>query len=108
MEERHSQAQTLLAITEAVGPAAAFLARRLLEQAAREASERCRDLLWYARSFTSPRVERAALRLLDYGIQDLDALRFLLEHDLDVLVGRLDVDFDGQLRLDLRVDDPSR
>ena len=64
--------------------------------------------MWYARSFTAPRVERAALRLLDYGIQDLDALRFLLEHDLDVLVGRIDVDFDGQLRLNLTADDSSR
>jgi hypothetical protein len=108
MDEPHSQAQTLLAITEAVGSAAAFLARRLLEQTAREASQRCLDLLWYARSFTPTRVERAALRLQDYGIQDLDALRFLLEHDLDGLVGCIDVDFDGQLRLNLTADDPSR
>ena len=61
---------TLLAITEAVGPPTAYLARRLFEQAAREACQRCLPLLSYARSFSALRVERAAIRLIDHGIED--------------------------------------
>jgi hypothetical protein len=92
--------QTVLALTEALGPATAYLARRLFEQATRDACQRCLDLLCYARSFTPMRVERAALRLMDYGVQDVAALRFLLEHELDVLVHRADTELDGQLGLD--------
>jgi len=94
-------AQSVLALTQAIGPAAGFLARRLFDQAARDACQHCLDLLSYARSFTPMRVERAALRLMDYGIHDLGALRFLLEQDLDALVLRADADFDGQLPLGL-------
>lgn len=66
-----------------------------------DACLRCLDLLCFARSFTPTRVERAALRLMDYGVQDVAALRFLLEHELDVLVLRADTEFDGQLGLGL-------
>jgi len=90
---------TLLAITEAVGPATAYLARRLFEQTEREACQRCLDLISYARSFTPARVERAALRLLDHGLDDTASLRFVLEHDLDALADRPDTELDGQLRL---------
>jgi hypothetical protein len=93
--------QTVLALTEAVGPATAYLARQLFEQATRDACHCCLDLLRYARSFTPMRVERAALRLMDYGVQDVAALRFLLEHELDVLVHRADTEVDGQLGLGL-------
>jgi hypothetical protein len=92
---------TVLALTEAIGPATAFLARRLFDQANREACQRCLDLLCCARSFTPTRVERAALRLMDYGVQDVAALRFLLEHELDALVHREDTELDGQLGLGL-------
>ena len=93
--------QTLLGLTEAVGPATAYLARRLIESATRDACQRCLSLLCHARSFTPLRVERAALRLLDHGLEDLEALRFLLEQDLDTLVARVDAEFDGQLLLAL-------
>jgi len=92
-------AHSVLALTQAIGPAAGFLARQLFDQAARDACQRCLVLLSYARSFTPIRVERAALRLMDYGIHELDALRFLLEHDLDALAPRADAEFDGQLAL---------
>jgi hypothetical protein len=93
--------EALFAITEAVGPATAYLARRAFEQAAQEAGQRCLDLLSYARSFTPVRVERAALRLIDHGLDDIASLRFLLEHEMDILVPRPDAEFDGQLRLGL-------
>ena len=93
--------QTLLCLTEVIGPATACLARRLIESATRDACQRCISLLCYARWFTPVRVERAALRLLDHGLEDLEALRFLLEHDLDTLVGRVDAELDGQLLLAL-------
>ena len=96
---------TVLAITEAVGPATAYLARRLFDQATREACQRCLDLLRYARSFTPTRVERAARRLIDYGALDVASLQFILEHDLDTLVDRPDAEFDGQLRLGLTSDE---
>jgi hypothetical protein len=99
---------TVLAITEAVGPATAYLARRLFDQAAREASQSCLDLLRYARSFTPTRVERAALRLIDYGALDVASLRFILEQELDVLAGRADAELDGQLLLGLSADQLSR
>jgi len=98
---------TLLAITEAVGPATAYLARRLFEQAAREACQRCLDLISYARSFTSARVERAAIRLLDHGLDDAASLRFVLENDLDALADRPDAELDGQLRLGFGADGAS-
>ncbi len=100
MLEEHPQ-QTLLALTEAVGPATACLARRLIDSAIRDACQRCLHLLSYARWFTPARVERAALRLIAHGLEDLQSLRFLLEHDLDGLVGRTDAELDGQLRLGL-------
>ncbi len=96
---RDEPRQTVLSLTAAIGPATALLAQRLIESASREACQSCLDLLTYARWFTPPRVERAALRLMDYGIHDVASLRFLLEHDLDTLVGRTDVEFDGQLLL---------
>jgi len=90
---------TVLAITAAVGPATAYLARRLFEQTEREACHRGLDLISYARSFTSARVERAAIRLLDHGLDDAASLRFVLENDLDALADRPDAELDGQLRL---------
>jgi hypothetical protein len=93
--------QTLLSLTEAIGPATAYLARRLIESATRDACQRCLSLLCYARWFNPLRVERAALRLMDHGPEDLEALRFLLEQDLDTLVGRVDAELDGQLLLAL-------
>ena len=93
--------QTLLGLTEAIGPATAYLAQRLIESATRDACQRCFSLLCYARWFTPVRVERAALRLLDHGLEDLEASRFLLEQDLDALVGRVDAELDGQLLLPL-------
>ncbi len=91
--------QTVLALISAVGPATGDLARRLFEQAVGEACQRCLDVLCYARWFTPTRVERAALRLMDYGIHDVAALRFLLEQELDGLVHRRDAELDGQLHL---------
>ncbi len=99
--------RTLLALTEAIGPATACLARRLIDSAIQDACQRCLHLLSYARWFTPARVERAALRLIANGLQDLESLRFLLEHDLDRLVGCIDADFDGQLPLGLTHTDRS-
>jgi len=91
--------QTVLAIISAVGPATGDLARRLFEQALCEAYQRCLDVLCYARWFTPARVERAALRLMDHGVHDVAALRFLLEYELDGLVDRRDAELNGQLSL---------
>lgn len=91
--------QTVLAIISAVGPATGDLARRQFEQAMHEACQRCLDVLCYARWFTPVRVEQAALRLMDYGLHDVAALRFLLEQELDGLLVRRDAELDGQLRL---------
>ena len=96
---RDEPQQTVLSLTAAIGPATALLAQRLIESASREACLCCLDLLSYARWFTPPRVERAALRLMDYGIPDIASLRFLLVNDLDTLVGGSDIEFDGQLLL---------
>jgi len=104
----HEQHQTILALTRAVGPATAYFARQPFDQANREACQPCLDLLCYARSFTPARVERAALRLMDYGNHDVVALRFLLGHDLDVLVHRAHTQLDGQLSLDLTGTESSR
>jgi hypothetical protein len=89
--------QTLADLMQAVGPATAYFAQQLVQSALRDAWHRSLQLLDYGRSFTPVRVERAALRLIQYGVEDVDALRLLLEHDLDTLVGRTDVTFDGQL-----------
>jgi len=97
----------LLELTSAVGPATAWFARRLFEQATHEACQQCLDLLCFARWFTPARVERAVLRLMDYGVQDADSLRLLLEHDLDSLIDRSDAELDGQLRLGFTGTDPS-
>lgn len=91
--------QIILALTAAVGPATAMLARRLIDSAIRDAYQSCLDLLRFAHRFAPPRVERAALHLIDYGVQDVAALRFLLAEGLDSLTGRKDADFDGQLHL---------
>lgn len=93
--------QILLDLTAAVGPATAYLARRLFESATHDACQRCLSLLCYARWFTPVRVERAALRLLEHDVHDPQAMRFLLEQDLDTLVDRVDVELDGQLLLAL-------
>jgi len=90
-------AQTVLRLTAAIGPATGLLAQRLIITANREACQDCLQLLSYAQWFTPARVERAALRLLDYGVHDIAALRFLLANDLDTLVGRVGMEFDGQL-----------
>lgn len=99
--------QSVLALSESVGPATAYLARRLLEQATREACHRCTDLLCYARRFSPLRVERAAVRLIGHGLEDLRWLQFLLEQDLDGLVDRPDAEVDGQLSLGLAGVGPS-
>lgn len=93
--------QVILALTEAVGPATAILARRLIDSSMRDAYQSCLDLLRLAHRFAPPRVERAALRLIDYGVQDVAALRFLLAEGLDSYAGPSDADFDGQLHLRL-------
>lgn len=91
--------QTLLRLIGAIGPAAGCLAKKLIESASREACSSCLDLLSYAKWFTPSRVERAALRLTDFGIYDLPTLRFLLVNDLDGLPGPREVDLNGQLLL---------
>jgi len=91
--------QLILSLTAAVGPATAMLARRLIDSAIRDAYQSCLDLLRLAHRFAPPRVERAALHLIDYGVQDVAALRFLLAEGLDNLTGLRDADFDGQLHL---------
>ncbi len=62
----------------------------------REVPQRCLDLLCCARSFTPTPVERAALRLIDYGALDVASLRFILEQELDALADRADAELDGQ------------
>lgn len=104
---RQDPQQTVLAIISAVGPATGDLARRLFEQATHEASQRCLDVLCYARWFTPARVERAALRLMDYGVHDVAALRFLLEQELDGLFVRPDAELDGQLHLGFTAEEMS-
>ena len=89
--------QTVLQLTAAIGPATGLLAQQWIITANREACQDCLQLLSYPQCFTPARVERAALRLLDYGVQDLAALRFLLVNDLDTLVGRVGMEFDAQL-----------
>ena len=93
--------QTLLRLIAAIGPAAGYLAKKLIESASREACSSCLDLLSYANWFTPSRVERAALRLTDYGIYDVPTLRFLLVNDLDGLAGPREADLNGQLLLRL-------
>jgi hypothetical protein len=100
--------QTLLAITQAVGPATALLARRLFEQALQEACLRCLDLLCYARWFTPARVEHAALRLIDHGVHDVASLRLVLEDGLEMLRDGAGVELDGQLLLDFAANHQSR
>ena len=92
-------AQTVLRLTAAIGPATGLLAQRLIITANREACQDCLQLLSYAQWFTPARVERAALRLMDYGIYEVASLRFLLANDLDSLIGCTDKEFDGQLLL---------
>jgi len=98
MGEREAY-QTVVQLTAAVGPATGLLARRWMQSVLRDACADCRDLLHYARRFTPARVERAALRLMDYAIQDIASLRFLLDHEIDILVDRNEADLDGQLLL---------
>jgi len=89
-----------IALASAAGPFSSWLARRLWTRAAREASWDCQQLMGLAHSFSSPRLEAAIARLMYYGVEDLESVRFVLEHDLDQAVRRDDADLDGQLHLD--------
>jgi hypothetical protein len=88
-----------IALASAVGPFTSWLTQRLWKQAAREASWDCQRLLSLSRSFSSPRLEAAIARLMYYGVEDLESLRFVLEQDLDQTARRDDADLDGQLHL---------
>jgi hypothetical protein len=91
--------ESMLALASAVGPFTSWLARRLWTQAAHEASWDCQQLFGLARSFSSSRLEAAIARLMYYGVEDLGALRFVLEQNLDQATRRYDADLDGQLHL---------
>jgi hypothetical protein len=93
--------ESVIALASAVGPFSSWLAERLWTRAVREASWDCQQLLCLARSFSSLRVEAAIARLMYYGVEDLGALRFVLEQDLDKAARRCDADLDGQLHLPL-------
>jgi hypothetical protein len=91
--------ESTIALASAVGPFSSWLAGRLWKRAAREASWDCQQLIALAHSFSSPRLEAAIARLMYYGVEDLESVRFVLEQDLDQAARRDDADLDGQLHL---------
>ena len=97
--ELHDTRDLTITQASAVGPFTSWLTRRLWTRAAREASWDCQQLLGLAHSFSSPRLEAAIARLMYYGVEDLGALRFVLEQELDQVARRYDADLDGQLHL---------
>jgi hypothetical protein len=93
--------ESMRALASAVGPFTSWLSEKLWMQAMRETCWNCQQLLCLARTFSPPRLEAAIARLTFYGVEDLAALRFILEQDLDQAARRYDADLDGQLHLPL-------
>ena len=90
---------SMIVLASAVGPFTCWLAQRLWTRAAREASWDCQQLIALAHSFSPPRLEAAIARVMYYGVEDLESVRFILEQDLDQAARRDDADLYGQLHL---------
>ena len=88
-----------LALASAVGPFTAWLAERLWNHAAQQASWDCLELLSYARRYSPARLEVAVTRMMWYRAEDLASLRLVFAYDLDQLCLRSDGELEGQLEL---------
>lgn len=91
----------------AIGPNTLCFVMRLWDRAARHAYWDSLEVFQLARWYSRPRVERAARRLLNRGMQgELQTLRFVLEEELDLLTERRDAELAGQLLLPFRTRNP--
>jgi hypothetical protein len=91
----------------AVGPATVWLIDRLWNLAAQEAYWQSLEVFQFAARYSSTRVERAVIRLMDREQAGLNQLRFILAQELDRLSERREADLQGQLTFPFMQSEPT-